>query len=472
MAEIEARLVPSSSPSIQNAIAHLPYIAPIPTNPNGNVCPTSKSTPPFLSSKDAFLHPPNMEGKAHSILRGLENLGNKLGSNQERSIVSKIISEVLQVFSQIKDSLSPYPSVEPLTFIERYSSTRDWKNSPIRALRWHPQTSKIAVALSDDSIQIHCLSLIVSPILKYKLQKSVSCLAWRPFSSSELAVGTESGILIWVVDPSSVVARPSASCVTKLSPGRELPISSLEYDPSGQYLLACSPSEKDITIWNTWKEDYVILRRFSSGGYHTASWSPCGRFAFTASTSNKIRLWNVNQHWSDEVWNIQNGYVNSAVWSPCGKYLLFSTSEASQLFCITFGSSGESASAAVPIVELTFDEEDFKGQVQSIKWDNIGERLAVGFHNSDLIALFCSSNRPILSLSLIGLIRGEPEEYPIGMDFHYRLKETDSTILTIGWSSGRIQHFPMIYTSIISEGNISLDITSHQFKPELFSSPL
>ncbi|CAB4060516.1 unnamed protein product [Lepeophtheirus salmonis] len=255
MAEIEARLVPSSSPSIQNAIAHLPYIAPIPTNPNGNVCPTSKSTPPFLSSKDAFLHPPNMEGKAHSILRGLENLGNKLGSNQER--IPILLLNLLLL---------------------------------LNAIHQH-ETGKIA-----------------------------------PF---EHYVG---------------ILRPQRlQLLSLMTPYKSI--------------LVCSPSEKDITIWNTWKEDYVILRRFSSGGYHTASWSPCGRFAFTASTSNKIRLWNVNQHWSDEVWNIQNGYVNSAVWSPCGKYLLFSTRE--------------SASAAVPIVELTFDEEDFKGQVQSIKWDNI-----------------------------------------------------------------------------------------------------
>ena len=35
-------------------------------------------------------------------------------------------------------------------------------------------------------------------------------MQWRPFLASELAVGCSTGLLIWNVDPCSVVARPSA----------------------------------------------------------------------------------------------------------------------------------------------------------------------------------------------------------------------------------------------------------------------
>ena len=42
-------------------------------------------------------------------------------------------------------------------------------------------------------------------------------MAWRPFSASELAIGCASGVLIWTVYPLSVVARPSAACVSLLS---------------------------------------------------------------------------------------------------------------------------------------------------------------------------------------------------------------------------------------------------------------
>ena len=50
----------------------------------------------------------------------------------------------------------------------------------------------------------------ISPVLKYKQQRGVSCMQWRPFLASELAVGCSTGLLIWNVDPCSVVARPSA----------------------------------------------------------------------------------------------------------------------------------------------------------------------------------------------------------------------------------------------------------------------
>eukprot|EP00096_Caligus_rogercresseyi_P006612 TRINITY_DN23224_c0_g1_i1.p1 TRINITY_DN23224_c0_g1~~TRINITY_DN23224_c0_g1_i1.p1 ORF type:complete len:514 (-),score=142.23 TRINITY_DN23224_c0_g1_i1:93-1574(-) len=493
MAEIEARLVPSSGtsygPAISRALAHLPSIPPVPLGPNSGALPSSsagsssssKSSPPFTSSKDAFLHPPttsgNPGGTMDCIMKKLESFVSTLGSPQESNMLSRLLSDL---FNSLTDTLSPSP--DPLNLLSSYSSTRNWPQAPIRSLRWHPQTSKLALALHDDSIHIHCLSLIVAPVLKHKSQRSITSLAWRPYSSSELAVGTESGVLIWTLDPSSVVARPSGSCLTSLntySSGKKIPISALEYDPSGQFLVACSLLVKDIIVWNTWKEEYVAIRRFSSSGHQLAAWSPSGRYLLTGSSSNTIRLWDTCHLWSDEVWNVSQGHVNAAVWSPCGRYLLFSTSEGSQIYCITFSGSsfGEEAcpsSAAVPILDLCFDEEGFKGRVLSMKWDACGERLAVSFHNSELIALFCSSGKPVLNLSLIGLIRGENEESsPVAMDFHHRLKDSDPTILTIGWSDGTIQHFPMIYTSTLSEGgNLSLDLTSHQFKPELFSSPI
>lgn len=47
--------------------------------------------------------------------------------------------------------------------------------------------------------------------------KGVACLAWQPFAASQLAVGCSSGVLLWTVDPASVVSRPSSSCVVRCS---------------------------------------------------------------------------------------------------------------------------------------------------------------------------------------------------------------------------------------------------------------
>jgi len=115
--------------------------------------------------------------------------------------------------------------------IKKFSETRDWDAANVKALCWHPHTHKFAAAMKDDSLRVYALNAAVSPTLKYKRQKSVSCMAWKPFSAAELAVGCQHGVLIWTVDPTSVAARPSASAVNVLEASGHAPITSLQWDP-------------------------------------------------------------------------------------------------------------------------------------------------------------------------------------------------------------------------------------------------
>lgn len=89
--------------------------------------------------------------------------------------------------------------------ISQFSQTRLWEVSPIRYFAWHPYCTKIAVAGLDDIVRIYCSDSNFVPLLKCKQQKNISCLAWRPMSVSELAVGCENEIIVWHVDPASVV---------------------------------------------------------------------------------------------------------------------------------------------------------------------------------------------------------------------------------------------------------------------------
>ena len=50
------------------------------------------------------------------------------------------------------------------------------------------------------------------------------------------------------------------------------------------------------------------------------------------------------------------------------------------------------------------------------------------------------------------LVKGFPEEVPHCIEFYHNyLQKTDYTILTIAWSSGFVQHFPIIDKEIQSE---------------------
>lgn len=79
--------------------------------------------------------------------------------------------------------------------------------------------------------QVHGVNMSVSPLLKYKYQKCISCLSWRPLNASDLAIGCLNGIVIWSLDPTSVAVRPSASNVTFLQAPGHTPITSLAWDP-------------------------------------------------------------------------------------------------------------------------------------------------------------------------------------------------------------------------------------------------
>ena len=64
-----------------------------------------------------------------------------------------------------------------------FSPNPEWKDGRVRCIAWHSHVRKFAVALPDDSVKIFNLDrLHLVPLLKHKLQKCVSDLAWRYIS--------------------------------------------------------------------------------------------------------------------------------------------------------------------------------------------------------------------------------------------------------------------------------------------------
>ena len=87
-----------------------------------------------------------------------------------------------------------------------YSQTKNWPSSPVRCLTWHPYLTKLAIATVDDSVRILSTSNCVQgPILRRPEQKNITCLAWRPFTDTDLAVACENGIIIWSIAAKSLM---------------------------------------------------------------------------------------------------------------------------------------------------------------------------------------------------------------------------------------------------------------------------
>ena len=113
------------------------------------------------------------------------------------------------------------------------------------------------------------------------------------------------------VDPLSVVARPSAACVSFLSEDLKYhqPVTSLSWNPQGSLLLSSSAADNTMYVWNTASELKVPVKRISGGGIHLAKWSPVGSAVMSATTSTVFRIWNTS-NWLPERWNVLSGHIN------------------------------------------------------------------------------------------------------------------------------------------------------------------
>ena len=85
------------------------------------------------------------------------------------------------------------------------------------------------------------------------------------------------------------------------------------------------------------------------------------------------------------------------------------------------------------------------GRPKSIVWDSTGRYVAVMFKSTPSIAIFSTSiNRDVLSISPNFNISGDDlDEYPTFICFKEIYNKHDDVVLTIGWSTGRVQYFPM-----------------------------
>ncbi|KAJ9587941.1 hypothetical protein L9F63_018616 [Diploptera punctata] len=372
--------------------------------------------------------------------------------------IAKSLLKVASAISHVRNTFHPHLRESGDKLIAAVSQTRVWSMSPVRCISWHPHCVKLAVAAWDDSVRVYTFGTSLIPILKYKNQRAVSCLAWRPYSASELAVGCEAGVFVWQVDPNSVVTRPSVSCAVFLQRPHHSPVTSIAWSPQGDVLLTASAADTAMYVWDVALEKFVPLRRVGGGGVSLVTWSPDGSKVFAATTGIIFRVWDTD-HWLPERWTVMSGHVQAACWSPCGSMLLFATSEEPLIYSLTFNRLGsmfctdDISRNALPVVDLSDIEvnegERIGGLVSSLAWDRKGRHLAVLFKKTDLIAVFLTEIHAVLQISPCCLIRGMVGEIPNCISFQKNFNE--GSMLSIAWSSGRIQHFPLICSDLKSD---------------------
>lgn len=360
--------------------------------------------------------------------------------------------QFIEVGHRMQVFFRPHLQIEGVESVATYSKTRDWVKSPIRYISWHPNCFKMAVAANDDSIRIYSDLQHAVPILKNGLQKGITCISWRPWNPSELAVGTQSGTLIWTIETFLQNASVKSQ-VVQLKHPTHFPVTAVEWNSEGTLLATASIRESDVLLWDIDQNRYEAIRRVGPPSVHL-TWIFKSQFLCTSTVGKSFRIWH-QFDWINDRWDLKQGRVQSVVSLPDQPRILFCTTEDNFLYSLKLGEnySGQSGRIdAVPIADLSKiklvhgnnEVVETGGPIQSMVVNKLVNVLAVSFKETDLIAIFnvwnkvdklCRADKTnLLNITPEALIRGFGDEFPSFITFDER------NVLTIGWSSGRVQY--------------------------------
>lgn len=343
---------------------------------------------------------------------------------------------------------SPEENIGPI-IIAKYSRTRNWSVVPIKRISWHPHTTKIAVVTSDDNVRVYSSDNPIISTLKCKIQENVSSVSWRPYSVCEIAVGCEQGVIVWTVDPNSTFTKPSATNTIVLKRANHTPVTDVSWSPHGDILISCSEVDSSILVWEVSLQTAVAMTRITGGTTFIAP-SPDATKVFAATSSIVFRVWNTNEVWESERWCTRGGRVAAACWGP-NNVLLFAAKGESMLYALSnSGLLNEAQSSKVlPVLDTSRVDldigESVGGAILDLVWDPTGRYLAILFEDSPHVAIFCTALILLqIKISPCCFVTALNNEMAVTMDFQKNFAE--GACLTIVWSSGRVQHFPVIYT--------------------------
>ncbi|XP_066581677.1 aladin-like [Prorops nasuta] len=355
---------------------------------------------------------------------------------------------------------------------------RDWNVSLVRCLSWHPQCNRIAVATRDDRIRIYSEGILEVPVMRHSAQKSVCAMSWRPYAGRELAVACQGCVLFWTIELGA--ASNSLSHAICLRQRNHAPVTSVVWNPEGTLLVSCSPMDLNMIVWNVASQEGIPLKRVGGGGLSFIRFSLCGARLFAATCRNVFRVWSTSLSvpWTVERWTVPVGRVAAACFGPNLTLLFASTEEPATIFSLPLQETifegtktgvSDDAKIAVPLIDMTkvtfssainADRIVVGGRIISLDWDNSGRYLAVLFQDSPVVVLLKTKVRAlstIVDVKPCCLIQGFFGESPNGINFYQR-PNPHEVCLTIAWSSGRVQHFPIVESELVpnATGNSSM----------------
>ncbi|CAO3630163.1 unnamed protein product [Mucor fragilis] len=347
-----------------------------------------------------------------------------------------------------------------------------------KCIAWHPHQETLAVAHDDNQVYIYekkqqedawtCL------VLSHPKMKQITCLEWKSKASGTLAIACKDGVCVWTLEKTACAEQqprfhPAATMRFMSHPGEEN-ISSLAWDPTpASHLLAVvSAVSSTLVIYDLLLNRTTPLKRLGSGNI-IVRWSPNGEWLFQGGSSGtNSRVWDTRTWTFQKIINPAGLWIQAACWLPDSRTLLYSMCGKSDIHAVHL--SGNIAKTGIinrqifsassnTVATDSGATQQVGGIIRDMSIDKRnGQRLAIVFESTSLIALYSVKQVSLLSmleepmLFPIGYIRGcsvslnrgsalsvaslPAETKPLSLSFSSTYK--DGALLAVTWDTGLI----------------------------------
>ncbi|CAF0712794.1 unnamed protein product [Brachionus calyciflorus] len=408
-----------------------------------------------------------------------EEIVNSKPNQQIPNILKTVSSGLIKIIDAINGPFNPLMlSKKEHEMNFAFIKGSNWKSSLIHAFQWHPHCNKYAVAFKNDIVKVYS-NKQGHAILKHQNQVNITCLAWKPFYSSIIAVGCANAIIIWDTDSSTVSLKPSSSCSFVLSKRYHNDIMDIQWYPKSDFLLSVASKDNEIIIWDVTLKSCVPVKRIGNTGFSLARFSPNGFKLFTADLSTSFRIWKPTNYTSEKWINLYSR-CNAACWSPDGSILLFTCDDCPLLYSLRFLNSEKQELevvcdlSSISLFENMNDQSQIDtsaisrytigGSINDMSWDPTGQRLAISFKKKttdshiNVVAIFLTKFQPQFQVLPCGFVNDMENAFPVNLSFKPEFES--GALLTISWSNSRIQHVPFYFNRIVDDYGAPQTITS------------
>eukprot|EP00899_Mesostigma_viride_P022324 jgi/Mesvir1/3276/Mv16408-RA.1 len=272
--------------------------------------------------------------------------------------------------------------------------------------------------------------------------------------------------------------------------------SCLAWNPYGRLLAVGSVTSSNVTVWDVSTGGRETLN--GAAGAALLRWSPTDDYLWCAlANSSCFQIWETAR-WTHEKWGGGHVAIRQAAWAPSGRALFIGLGAPQQAAALYLTAPPPSLDANLLPVDLPdvcqrYPELRHEGaqlHARMSAWDALGDRLAIVLRRScppsgsslaegegmrypgdhaggggdsaggdgadggndhgagregpeDLVALFSTRQYPMISLTLIGLIRGPKRACVTHMEFHPNRPR--GALLCVAWSTGCVSVYPLYY---------------------------